>query len=326
MSDYNTAPGSTTGSKPGSSSSSSGGSGGSSSKYDNPDRVTGAESRANAREAKARRDAAAKYRRQAETLQGQIKALRAALTTGFKKALDQRLRNAALTYKQQDKVLMDSYKSRLGDLSGSASDNQKAAGDQAFANLSNRGRERAAAVSEAMNQGAGESDLLRSQMMSLRNWGANQQEGQRAFFDGLRSINSALGDLNADTKTGRVNLATQWNADRDALYTDYFNRRSDTYTQLGNILGQQSDLYSSAIEMGGHDRKRQRATDSASEDAFMAASKEASRAWKNPGVSSALMKWSGAKDFEGETNLSNINNVQTVGPSKKPEGAALRSW
>lgn len=186
----------------------------------------------------------------ARTLQQQIDALRAALNGGFKHALKGHLGNIDLAERQQDKVLLSGYHQRVGSLAGAEDDNEKAADAQTFANLGNRGRERMQALSEAFANGAGESDVMRAQEASLRNWNANQSEVNRSYFDSLRSINSSLRDLNVDTKTARVNNVMQSNADREQQWTNYYNQQSETYTQLGNTLGQQAQELAQAALYG----------------------------------------------------------------------------
>ena len=278
---------------------------------------------------KAQRKASERYIKQAESMAGQIKALKYSLgQKGFKAALSQRLANIGLVLQQQDAAVMEGYNSRVGDLKGAAADNDKSASDQSFANLSNRGRERANALSEAMLQGAGESDVLRSQMMSLRNWDQNQNEINRSFFDTLRSVNSSLGDLNVDTKTARLNLETQANADRDAATTEYFNQRSQGFTQLGNLRGQQAEYYGMANEQvsSKSSRSKQKQATAASDRAFMRAAKQTGKTFKNPGNSRVLREWKGAADIEGSLNNTASQSVATATTIKRPEGAQLRKW
>lgn len=276
---------------------------------------------------KAQSKAARRYLDQAKAMQGQIAALKHSLSEGFKTALNQRLANISLVSGQQDAILMEGYNKRVKSLEGAAADNEKSAGDASFQNLNNAARERANAVTEAMNQGAGESDLLRSSLMSLRNWDSNQGEINRSFFDTLRSVNSSLGDLNIDTKTGRANIASQANADRDQVWTQFHDQKSESLVNLGNLFGQQSELYGLANEQVGSKRTkrlRKRAVH-ASDDAFMNASKQNAMVYKNPGIGS-LANWQGHADFEGEVNNNTIEGAQTLEPMKRPEGATLRKW
>lgn len=201
------------------------------------------------REAKAK--AAKKYRDQAANLQVQANALNHALNKDFKHSLEQKLQNVNEVLKDQQALLMEGYKERVGSLRGAAKDNEKSQVSQSEINTRNQIRERNSAVSEASAMGAGESDMLQSMMSSLRNWNANQTEVQRGYFDTLRSVNSSLTDLNVDTKTARANNEIQANADKEQLWTNYFNQQSEAYTQLGNTYGQQADYFAMANEMGG---------------------------------------------------------------------------
>jgi hypothetical protein len=313
----------------GSTSRSSGGSSGGGGGGGSSSGISGAERRATARENKAKRDAANRFLEDARTLQRQINAMRVALgPRGLRRALDTQLRNVNVVSRQADTLLRKDYRERVGSLRGTAKDNAKDAADQTYANLSNRGRERANALSEATLQGAGESDLLRTQGMSLRNWNANQHETNRAFYDTLRSVNSSLTDLTVDTRTARVNNQVQANADRNQLWTDYYGNRAETLTQISNLYGEQANQYSSANEMVASGKTKKKRGGARNQMASFAtkASTTSGMAWKNPGVKASIRNWEGAADIEGHLN----NDVVSAGvseiPAKKPEGATLRSW
>lgn len=284
-----------------------------------------------AAENKARRKAARRYIRDAQVLGQQAEALKKAMSSvGFRQALATGLANIGRTQAQSDALLLEGYQDRLGSLESSAGDNEKAAAGQTVAALANRGRERANAISEAMSQGAGESDTLRAQQMSLRNWNANQSEVNRNFFDSQTSINSALHDLNADTKTARVNNALQAEADRGQLYATYYDQMSQTSTQLGNVLGQQAADYAAALEQVSNrkTRRRLRRARRRSEAAFDKASSLAGQAYSSPGASAALMAWEGQDDFESYVNPGVVLNAESSSVSDlgRPEGASLRKW
>lgn len=270
-----------------------------------------------------RKKAGRRYLDQAANLEAQAKALQRALKKDFSTSLHQRLSNVNTVLKDQDKLLMDGYRERVASLAGAVEDNEKAQDSQTRLNEQNRVRERSAALSEVMMQGAGESDALAAQLMSLRNWQANQSEVQRSLFDTLRSVNSSLTDLNVDTKTARVNAATSANADREQLWTNYYNQRSEAFTQLGNIRGQQADYKDMAKEMG----VGKGGNANASAGAFMKASKELGKAWENPGTPKKLMSWDGRKDFKASgTGAPKLAGAPSVDLGRAPEGATLRTW
>lgn len=280
-----------------------------------------------AREKHYRHLAAVRYAEQAQIMQQQARALRVALgKRGFRAALQQKLANVNLVTRQQDRELVDSYHDRVSSLETSDSDNQKAASAQTYANLSNAGRERANALSEAMAQGAGESDVLRAQGMALRNWDANQSEVNRGFFDTQSSINSALNDLTIDTRTGRMNVALQANADKELLYSNYYDRRSETLTTLGNTLGQMAEYYSLANEQEAAKKYRAQSKELSDKSghAYTNASLASGQAWENPGVPKKIRRWDGHDDFEDGMNPNQFQRQDVA--LDRPEGAQLRSW
>jgi hypothetical protein len=285
---------------------------------------------AKAQQKRAESRANQKYLDQAHAIGLQIKALRLALgDKGFQHSLEQKLRNITLNQRQAGADLVRGYKDRVGMLEQTASDNEKAADATTYANLANRSRERANALSEATAQGAGESDLLRSQQMALHNWNANQSEANRSYFDTLTSINSSLTDLTTDTRTARINNVSQANADRAQLWQAYHDQRSETLTNLGNALGQQAEYFGLANEQvkSGKTHGRGAKATKASGAAFHQASLEAGKAWKDPGVSASLREWEGVPDFEARINNTQLASASTeIAPQKKPEGASLRRW
>lgn len=278
---------------------------------------------------KAQKKASQRYIRQAQTLNQQIRAIKKSLNSTFKAALDQRLENVMEVLRDSDAAAMKDYRQRVNSLEGAEADNQKAAAGQGMAALSNRGRERANAMSEAMLQGAGESDLLRAQEMSLRNWNANQSEIQRGFFDTQRSINSSLTDLTVDTRTARINLALEANADKEQYWNAYWAQRSEALTQLGNLYGEQANLYGMANEQVGSKKTRgmQNRADNLSGNAFMQSANVLGNAWDNPGIPKHLRKWDGRDQFSmGRRSESRFINRPVDVAVARPEGATLRTW
>lgn len=278
---------------------------------------------------KAERKAAQKYISEAERLQHQAHALRIALSkSGFKTALDQLLQNQDAWTRRTDRALMQGYEGRVGSLDVAQADNEKAAGAQSFANLQNRARERGNAVGEAMANGAGESDMLRAQSMSLNNWQANQNEVNRAFYDSRASINGQLTDLNVDTRIARINNVQAGNAAKSQLWTTYYNQRGETLTNLGNVLGQMADYYASANEMDSSKKTRQREKQLTRQyaHAMNQAGRVTGQAYHDPGIPKGIRKWEGQSDYDTRLNNQQFSSSTTELAEKKPEGASLRSW
>lgn len=242
----------------------------------------------------------------------QVSALKKMLSSGLGKARDTKLGNLNRVYTQQRSTLLQSYGEKVGALDLTRKDNEKSESDASFANLGNRARESGDLLSEAAQQGAGETDTLRSQLMAVRNWDANQGEVNRSYFDTLRSTNSAITDLNADTRTAQVNMMGQLRSDQEQVWANYYNQRADAYTQLGNMM---ANPYSNAYSKKG------------AKSAYSGMAKSASSAWKNPGISSAERNWQGSVQAEeGRQNFSDIRAAAAPKERKRPEGATLREW
>ena len=206
---------------------------------------------------------------------------------------------------------LSDFEKRRDQIFGAKEDNEKAEADSSFQNLANRARERGDIIAQALSQGAGESDTLRTQLMALRNWSANQSEINRSYHDTLRSANNTLTDLNADTRTARMNLQNQANADMRQIWNDYYNQVTDTWTQIGNLEGSNTN-----------DSFKKRYS-----NAFDEAAKAAGAGWKDPGISKSVTDWKGADVTEQKLNNTNQAFIgRSRGAMRRPEGASLRKW
>jgi hypothetical protein len=270
-----------------------------------------------------------RYLQDAKDLNGQIRALRGMLSSeGFRQALEIKLGNLDRSLRRDDRHLMAGYRARFGSLVGAATDNEKSADAQSYANLSNKGRERANALSEAFANGAGESDVLAAQQMALHNWNANQSEISRSFFDTQRSVNSSLTDLNRDTADARLSRYNQDSANRDLLWTNYYDRKNDTYTQLGNTLGQKAEFLGLANEAIASKKTRAKQHDAAAgaAQAFHGAKVGSGKAWRDPGPPAKIQNWEGRPQFDGYLSDNSRGATLTTLAPAKPEGATLRKW
>lgn len=237
-------------------------------------------------------------------------ALKKMISTYFAKSRDIKIANINKVLDATTKDLLKGYGERAGQLEGSRKDNQKSEAAGSFENLQNRMRELADIREQAALQGAGESDTFKTQMMALRNWSANQSDVNRSFHDTSRSINSAITDLNADTRTAQTNAYIQANNDKEQTWADYYNQQQDAYTQLGNV---NANPYSN--QYGKH------------KTAYGNAAKTAGKAWKNPGVPKEVQNWKGSSQaVEERLNNSSTQARVTNLAQPKPEGATLREW
>lgn len=278
--------------------------------------------------------ASQRYLDDAKTIQQQIDALKIALgDEGYRKALQRQLENTFGWQRASDREILSGYDDRVGALRGSARDNERRQADQGFMNLTNRGRERANAMSEATLQGAGESDLLAAQGASLRNWSANQSDIDTAYFDTLRGINTSLVDMTADTHQARVQNVLDYQTNRNSLWSEYYGNRGDTYTALGNALGQQAEYYSLANEQIASKDVKGKGTSAAelSGNYFSKASRMTGMAWKAPPVPKAIRNWEGAgviddRGFDSTYHGPTSSQSGSADTTPKPEGATLREW
>lgn len=286
-----------------------------------------AEKRAVDRQNADKRKAGKRFVESAKNLEGQAAALERALKTDFGKNLRSNLADVGLNLKQQVTTLTEGAKARGAQFVATARDNEKATGDTLGAAAQNMTRERADAMSQLVQQGAGETDSMRAMLMSARNLQANATEANRSYFDTVRSINTGITDLNVDTKTALTNMYMAAEQERDRLHQDYFNRRSEAYTQLGNIRGQQQDFYEQAKEMGVQPGKWAMIKTERSRDAsFDQASKELGRDYKQQALPNWVKNYKGQAKVQERQSNTNLAAAVTIDKAEKAEGASLRRW
>lgn len=291
------------------------------------DLARAAEKRAIARENAAKKKAGKRYLESAKNLEAQAKALRHALKTDFASSRDQNLRDLGLILGQQIGLLKEGHALRSEQFLKSAADTEKATAGTSEAGISNAVRERADSMSALLEQGAGETDTLKTLVMAARNWSANQGEVNRAYFDSMRSVNQGIVDLNIDTKSALANATVQNESERERIWQDFYNRRSESFTQLGNIKGQQRDYYAQAKEMGVKPKKGlEKSAKKTSEQAFMDAAKEAGKSYVNRGLPEWVQKFEGQREVAARQSNSNLAAAVTIEPLEKAEGATLRKW
>lgn len=249
------------------------------------------------------------------------------------------------------------FDAAIDDFRTNLRDNEKSEHDSTFMNFANRAREKQDLVTQALSQGAGESDVLKSQLQALRNWSANQAEVNRAFFDTRASINAGITDLNTSTRTARINEELSTNAAKGQRWDDYFEARAKTYSDMAN-LDQSNyllDAENEAIERqkalaeglvawldagkNAEDYKpaSPKSTAAAKPPSYTSpyaalAAQMASSTWENPGVSQETLDFTGAATSTGGLNTATLaaaptnTTLGTPTPRKRPEGATLRRW
>ena len=238
------------------------------------------------------------------------------LLGGFASQRDTKLSNISRALEAAQAMLLDNYGKTLTSLDGNRKDNEAAEADSSFRNVANAVRERGDILGEAAMQGAGETDLLRSQLNALRNYSANQSESNRSFFDTLRSINNSVTSLNNDTATSRTNLFNQAESDRESTWSNYYNQVADTWTQIGNIENA-GNVESASTE--GYRKQFGSAPDEAAKATGSSYSRQAA---------TGLSDWEGKGKAEDRevTSSNRAASVNLGGPVKRAEGATLRKW
>lgn len=283
-----------------------------------------AEARAAAREAERRRKAGVAFQNKAKNLEGQAKALLHALNVSFAKSRDQDLQDIAKVVGDQIELLKAQHGRRTATLYDTARDNEKAAAgveEQGFENLV---RERQDTMATMLTQGAGETDALRAMVLAARNWNANQNEGNRAFYDSQRGVNRGLVDLNEDTRTAFSNAETQAETERERIWRNFYDRRSETFTQLGNVRQTQGDYMESAREMDVGSGGGSYATQAGK--AFMDAAKESGKSYVQKGLPQWVKDWEGAAEVDTRRTNTDLAAAIRFEPIHQAEGATLRRW
>lgn len=286
-----------------------------------------------------------------------IEATKQLVSGGLDKSRDSLLAGITRDFSTKRTQIQTAFDSALTDFQGDLRDNEKTEADASFANTANRARESGDAMTQALSQGAGESDILKSQLQALRNWSANQGDVARSFFDTRNSVNSGIADLNSSTKNTLLNTESQANADRRNTWESYFESMSNAFSEMAKadqnnyLLDEESkairdamdspkdllDWLNSGKDASDYDsRKRKKRSTLSGNGSYRSpwaeeAARLASQSWETPESNEAAQFRGGAMS-EGSLNASSIHALRaatgagTTAKSKKPEGANLRRW
>ena len=286
-----------------------------------------AEKRAVARAKADKKKAGKRFLEGAENLTAQAKAIRQALDIDFASARDNNLADIDKVLGQQIAQLKLGAEQRGVQFLAAAKDNETATGSTAERGIQNAMRERQDTMTAVLEQGAGETDTLKAMLIAAKNWSSNASESNRAFYDTQQSINQGITDLNIDTRTEMGKMYGGAEADRERTWQDFYNRRSEAFTQLGNIKGQQADYYAQAKEMGVKPKKGiEKAAEDAMKKAFKDSAVESGKSYTNQGLPEWVQKYEGTEQVRGKQSNSNLAAAMTFEPVAKAEGATLRKW
>ena len=286
-----------------------------------------AEKRAIARANADKKKAGKRFLEGAANLEVQAKAIRQALDIDFASARDNNLADIDRVLGQQIAQLKLGAEQRGVQFLNAAQDNTTATAGVAERGFQNAIRERQDTMTSLLEQGAGETDAMKAMLIAARNWSSNASEANRAFYDTQQSINQGITDLNIDTRTELGKMYGGAEADRERTWQDFYNRRSEAFTQLGNIRGQQADYYAQAKEMGVKPKKgAEKAAEDAMGKAFKDSAVESGKSYTNQGLPEWVQKYEGTEQVKGKLNNSNLAAAVTFEPVAKAEGATLRKW
>lgn len=286
-----------------------------------------AEKRAIARDKAAKKKTGQKYLEQAANLSEQAKAIRQALNSEFGAARDNNLADISRTLGAQLDSLMAGQKLRAQEFIQAGLDTEAATGAQQETAFSNAIRERQDTLSNILEQGAGETDTMRAMLMSARNWNANAAEGNRAYFDTMRSVNQGIVDLNIDTKAGLSNAFSGAEAERDRIWQDFYNRRTEAFNNLGNVYGQQADYYASAKEMGVKPKKgAEKTAEDAMKKAFANSALESGKGYTQEALPEWISSFTGQDRLRAKQSNTDLAAAVKIDKVAKAEGATLRRW
>ena len=193
--------------------------------------------------------------------------------------------------------------------------------------IANAFRERADSLGAILEQGAGETDAAKAMLMAARNWQSNASDANRAYFDTINTVNSSITDMNVDTKHGMNQQWTGAEAAKDEVWQTFYNNRGQAFTQLGNILGQQADLYAQAKEMGVKPKKgAEKKAEDAMKKAFKDSAVEAGKGYTQQTAPESISGYQGQELVKARQGNSNLAAAMTFDEVAKAEGATLRKW
>ena len=299
----------------------------SSTKNSAANKVSAAEKRAIKRENDAKKAAGKRYLEGASNLQKQANAIRQALDVDFKSSLDNNLADVGRALASQMSMLQSGHAVRARAFLDAAGNTEQATGDTAERGFANAARERQDSLTAILEQGAGETDTMRAMLMSARNWQANAAENNRAYFDTMQSVNAGIADLNVDTKSALAGAFTSSEQERERLWQDFYNRRQEAFTQLGNVFGQQADYYAQAKEMGVKPKKGvEKSAEDAMKKAFTDSAIEAGKSYTQEALPEWISGFSGQEQLQARQSNTDLAAAVTMDKAAKAEGATLRKW
>jgi hypothetical protein len=291
------------------------------------DLAKAAEKRALARQKKADLKTAGRYNQAAINMQAQIKALKDAINNEFRRSRKQNMGDISLMLGQQLDQLREAAGLRGAEFLNAASDAEKATGDVQEAGIRNLVRERADSMTAILEQGAGETDAVRAMLVNARNWSSNSSDASRTYFDTMQSINQGITDLNVDTKAALSNAQMTAEGQRESVWQDFYNRRSEAMTALGNAYGDQANTLAQAEELGRKGTgKRQTTAKKGMKKAFAQSANELGKSYVQKPLPEWIDNWEGTAQVDRRQENTNLASAPIFEGVQRAQGATLRKW
>lgn len=291
------------------------------------DAARAAEKRAVARANADKKKAGKRFLESATNLEVQAKAIRQALDIEFGQNRDNNLTDVSNALNEQLSSIQTGAGLRAQEFLKTGTDTEMATGDAQESSIVNAFRERQDAMTSVLEQGAGETDMMKSMLMSARNWQSNASDQNRSYFDTMRTVNAGITDLNVDTQTGLANAARAAEGQREQVWQDYYNRRGEAFTQLGNVKGQQAEYYAQAKEMGVKPKKGvEKAAEDAMKAAFNNSALESGKSYTQQALPAWISDYQGQAQLQAKQSNTELAGAITMDRMEKAEGATLRKW
>lgn len=279
------------------------------------------------REDSQRKAAGNTFLQQARNLEMQAVALEEAIKNSFSAARKQNLRDVDRALSATLSALRSGANAKYAEFMVGADNTEKARAYNEETNASNLVRERQESLAQALAQGAGETDQMRTMLLAARRWSENAGQANRAYFDSMASTNAAITDLREDVRTGLTNTFIQSENERDRIWQVYYDGQAEALTQLGNIRGQQRDYYAQAEEMGAEPKKgAKKKAKLQSQKAFNRMAKMKGESYKQKAVPGGLRNFDPGEAVEASTQSTLLQSAPDLGPMNRAEGASLRKW
>ena len=234
-------------------------------------------------------------------------------------------------------------------------DNDAAEADNSFSNMANMRRERAQSLDQVRQQGGGETDLLKSQGVALRNWNANQQDTQRNFADTLTSINNNISELNQTTRSNIHNTSNESDAQQRQNFNEWKSATGEAYGSALDMYGSEASLLSQArsaagtqvaktsssgtknvkvtqtqsFANGGKSKAYGKGQTTAEKDMLKMSKNLVSLnndTYKGSAATPEDLGFSALQKQEQRQNMTDKANAQTLTAMQGPQGATLREW